>query len=67
MQKWEYMLVQVTTSYGINYRCNNEKMGDWKDMPIHEMFIKIGRAGFELVLFDGEQYIFKRPAQNGSS
>lgn len=62
MKKWEYMLVQVTQSYGMNYRCNGEKMGDWKDIPIHDMFIKMGRAGFEFVSFDGEQYIFKRPA-----
>ena len=29
MQKWEYMLVGVVKSYGMNYRANGEKVGDW--------------------------------------
>ena len=62
MQKWEYMLVGVVKSYGMNYRANGEKVGDWKDLPIHDVFLKMGKAGFEFVSYDGENYIFKRPA-----
>jgi hypothetical protein len=63
MQKWEYMLISLVRSYGMNYRANGEKVADWKDIPLHEMFIKMGRAGFEFISYDGENYIFKRPAQ----
>lgn len=62
MAKWDYMLISVVKSYGMNYRANGDKIGDWKDIPLHEMFIRMGRAGFEFVSFDGENYIFKRPA-----
>lgn len=63
MQKWEYMLINVVKSYGMNYRANGEKIADWKDLPLHEVFIKLGKAGFEFAAFDGESYIFKREAQ----
>lgn len=64
IQKWEYMIVNAVKSYGVVYRANGEKIGDWKDLPVHEVFMKLGRAGFEFVAFDGESYIFKRPAQS---
>jgi hypothetical protein len=68
MQKWEYVLVGIVKSYGMNYRVNGEKQGDWKDLPIHEVFIKMGKAGFEFISYDGENYIFKRPAAaNGNA
>lgn len=61
MQKWEYLIINILRSYGMNYRANGEKVNEWKDLPLHEVFIKIGRQGFELVMYDGENYIFKRP------
>lgn len=68
--RWEYKLVSVLKSYGMNYRVNGDKIGDWKDIPIHEMMQKMGYHGYEFVAFDGENYIFKRPMSvngNGSS
>ena len=62
MQKWEYMLVGVVKSYGMNYRANGEKVGDWKDLPLHDVFGKMGKAGFEFISYDGDNYIFKRPS-----
>jgi hypothetical protein len=62
MQKWEYQLIGLVKSYGMNYRANGEKVADWKDLPLHEMFIRMGKAGFEFCGYDGENYIFKRPA-----
>lgn len=64
MQKWEYMLVNLVRSYGMNYRANGEKVGEWKDIDLHEVFLKLGKAGFEFVAYDGDNYIFKRPAQS---
>lgn len=61
MQRWEYLSLTLVKSYGMNYRVNGEKVGDWKDKPVHEVFQAIGKQGFELILFDGEQYVFKRP------
>jgi hypothetical protein len=61
MQKWEYLILGLIKSYGLNYRVNGEKIAEWKDMPIHDVFNKIGRQGFEFVQFDGESYVFKRP------
>jgi hypothetical protein len=61
MQKWEYLVLSLVRSYGMNYRVNGEKVGDWKDLPIHDIFNKIGKQGFEYVSYDGENYIFKRP------
>lgn len=66
MQKWEYMLITLVRSYGMNYRANGTKMNDWKDLPLHEVFNKVGRAGFEFVAFDGDSYMFKRPVQSGN-
>lgn len=61
-QRWEYMCVQLAKSYGMNYRANGEKIADWKDQPLHEVFRRLGAVGYEFVAFDGSQYIFKRPA-----
>jgi len=66
MQKWEYMLIGVIKSYGMNYRANGQKVGDWKDLPIHDVFVKMGKSGFEFVGYDGENYIFKRPVSNNN-
>lgn len=64
MQRWEYLLLSILKSYGMNYRVNNERVPDWKDLPLHDVFAKVGRQGYEFVAYDGENYIFKRPAQN---
>ena len=61
MQKWEYVAVTLLKSYGMNYRANEEKQGQWKDKPIHVVLNDLGKAGFELVTYDGDNYIFKRP------
>lgn len=61
-QKWEYMLLTVVKSYGMNYRANGEKVNDWKDLPLHDVFIRLGKAGFEYCSYDGDSYIFKRPS-----
>ena len=61
MQKWEYAVLNLLQSYGLTYRINGDKQGQWKDKPIHEVFNDIGKAGFELIAYDGENYIFKRP------
>lgn len=58
--KWEYVTVSILNSYGMNYRANGEKQAQWKDKPIHDMLNDMGRSGYELVAFDGENYIFKR-------
>ncbi len=63
MQKWEYIVVGLLASYGIQYRVNGEKQGQWKDKQLHIVLNDLGRAGFELVAYDGENYIFKRPAK----
>ncbi|MGJ3238838.1 MAG: hypothetical protein ACFE0Q_09050 [Anaerolineae bacterium] len=60
MQKWEYMLISVVKSYGMNYRANGDKVNDWKDVPLHDVFARMGKAGFEFCNYDGENYIFKR-------
>lgn len=67
MQKWEYMTVSRLKSYGLTYRANGEKVSQWRDKPLHEMLQDLGKAGFELVAYDGENYIFKRPLMNNSS
>ena len=61
MQKWEYAVLNLLQSYGLTYRINGDKQGQWKDKPIHEVLNDIGKAGFEMVAYDGENYIFKRP------
>lgn len=61
MAKWEYATLLIPKNYGLTYRVNGEKVASWKDRPLHEVLQELGRAGFELVAFDGEQYIFKRP------
>ena len=62
MQKWDYLMLSLVKSYGVNYRVNGEKVADWKDVPLHDVFNAIGKQGFEFITFDGENYIFKRPA-----
>ena len=63
MQRWEYIVLNLFQSYGLAYRVNGDKQGQWKDKPLHEVFNEMGRAGFELVAHDGENYIFKRPKE----
>ena len=65
MQKWEYMMIGVVKSYGMNYRANGDKVNDWKDLPLHDVFARLGKAGYEFCSYDGDNYIFKRPAANG--
>ncbi len=60
--KWDYLVISLVRSYGMNYRANGDKVADWKDLPIHEVFNRVGKQGFEYVGYDGENYIFKRPA-----
>lgn len=67
MQKWDYAILNIVKSYGMNYRVNGDKQGQWKDKPIHLVMREMGRAGFELVVYDGDNYIFKRPMPNRSS
>jgi hypothetical protein len=64
MQKFEYMVIGLVKSYGMNYRANAEKVNDWKDLPLHDVFNRMGKAGYEFVAYDGESYIFKRAIQN---
>jgi len=61
MQKWEYITVGMLNSYGLQYKLNNEKEHKGKEKPLHEVFADLGEEGWELVSFDGESYIFKRP------
>ncbi len=62
MQRWDYLVLNILKSYGINYRVNNEKVGEWKDFLLHDVLNRLGKQGYELVTFDGENYLFKRPA-----
>ena len=62
MQRWDYAILNIVKSYGMNYRVNGDKQGQWKDQPIHVVFQQLGKVGFELVVYDGENYIFKRPS-----
>jgi hypothetical protein len=61
-QKWDYLVVNLVRSYGMNYRANGMKMAEWKDLPLHDMLARVGQQGYELVAYDGANYIFKRPA-----
>lgn len=67
MKKWEYMMISVVKSYGMNYRANGKKINDWKDMPLHDIFARMGHIGYEFCNYDGEQYIFKRPVPSTTS
>lgn len=61
MQRWEYVVVNLVRSYGMNYRANGEKVAAWKDLPLFKMMKQMGENGYELTAYDGENYIFKRP------
>lgn len=65
-QKWDYLVLSLVKSYGINYRVNGEKVADWKDMPLHDVFNIVGKQNFEFISYDGENYIFKRPTAAGT-
>jgi hypothetical protein len=67
MQKWDYLILGVIESYGVNYRVNGEKVAEWKDVPLHDVFNVIGKQGFEFIQFDGQNYIFKRPSTSTKS
>lgn len=67
MPRWEYVQIGVVNSYGIQYRANGEKQGQWKDEPFHVVLNDLGKGGFELIAYDGESYIFKRPTKNTST
>jgi len=60
MHKWDYLMLSIAKSYGTNYRVNGEKIAEWKDLPLHDVFNIVGKQGFEFITFDGESYIFKR-------
>jgi hypothetical protein len=60
MAKWDYVCVNLVRSYGMNYRRNGIKMGDWKNLQVFEMLAIMGEDGFELATYDGANYIFKR-------
>ena len=62
MQKWEYLVVNLVKSYGMNYRANGNRMAEWKDLPIHDVFMRVGQQGYEFAAYDGANYIFKRPS-----
>lgn len=61
MPKWDYVCVNLVRSYGMNYRRNGIKMGEWKDLQVYEMLAIMGEEGYELATYDGQNYIFKRP------
>jgi hypothetical protein len=61
MQKWEYLVLNVVRSYGLTYRRNGEKIGDWKNKQVFEVLAILGDEGYELSAYDGVNYIFKRP------
>ena len=67
MPRWEYVQVGIVNSYGIQYRANGEKQAQWKDQPLFVVLNELGKGGYELIAFDGESYIFKRPTRNTSS
>jgi hypothetical protein len=60
METWEYVTLSAIRSYGIHYRVNDEKIAAWKDRPLHTVLNEIGSRHFELVAYDGTNYIFKR-------
>ncbi len=64
MPRWEYVTINVVNSYGMQYRANGEKQHQWKDKQIFEVFKDLGKSGYELTVFDGENYIFKRQMLN---
>ncbi len=66
MPRWEYVQIGVVNSYGIQYRANGEKQAQWKDEPFHVVLNELGKGGFELIAYDGESYIFKRPTKQTS-
>jgi hypothetical protein len=61
IQKWDYATVGLLNSYGLQYKLNGEKQNHWKDKPLHEVLHDLGDQGWELISYDGEAYIFKRP------
>ncbi len=65
-QRWEYVVVNLVRSYGMNYRANGEKVAAWKDLPLFKMMKQMGENGYELTAYDGENYIFKRQWSPGT-
>jgi hypothetical protein len=68
MQKWEYLLLEVTKIYGIvKFVINGEVQPMLKNQPLHVVVTQIGKQGWEMVGVSGERdgqvYIFKRPAR----
>lgn len=61
MPKWDYVCVNLVRSYGMNYRRNGIKMGEWKDKQLFEMMAFMGEEGYEFAAYDGSSYIFKKP------
>ena len=61
MQKWEYVTLGTVNSYGLQYKLNGEKQNQWKDKNLHEVLADLGNEGWELLSYDGGNYIFKRP------
>jgi hypothetical protein len=67
MMKWEYTTLGLLNAYGLQYKLNGEKQNHWKEHPLHEVLHDLGEQGWELVSFDGESYIFKRPVSGTGS
>lgn len=61
MQKWDYATIGLLNSYGLQYKLNGDKQNQWKDHPLHEVLHDMGEQGWELISYDGENYLFKRP------
>jgi hypothetical protein len=64
--RWEYATVELMNSYGLQWRYNGDKIHQWKDKPMHGILEDLGHAGWELIAYDGTQYIFKRPFREGA-
>ena len=62
---WQYALLEVKRSYGIQYKVNGESKPEWKDQPIFYPLNELGKDGWELVNFESmnefSNYILRKP------
>lgn len=62
---WQYTLLEVKRSYGIQYKVNGVSKPEWKDQPIYFPLNELGKEGWELVNFESaaefSNYILKKP------
>lgn len=62
---WQYTLLEVKRSYGIQYKVNGESKPEWKDQPIFYPLNELGKDGWELVNFESanefSNYILRKP------